>query len=146
MMTGGEVTTATPATRARRSTTDELLAEAVGLARAVRELLVADGGREAACGVAPLGRLERAAKVGELTALLGFSVAWLLTRKAVETGELSAAEGRAADRRLDDIQPVAMAPPTSGDWLGRSLVELDGGVRALHARLARLDRTLDQSD
>lgn len=126
--------------RQRRSTTDELLAETVDLALQVRDCLLAepDDDRSSA-----LRRLRRAAKIGELTATLGHCVAWLLVRKAVESGELSAEEGRADERRLGIVPPVPGIGPDLEAAVGLDLAELDEQVRALHARLARLDRLLD---
>lgn len=139
-MTGFEISTAT--VRRQRSTTDELLAETVRLATRVRGALGAD---VAADRRAALRRLQQVAKVGELTALLGYCVAWLLVRKAVEAGELSAAEGRDDARRLGAMPSLALAGAPLDAIVGAELAALDGAVRALHARLARLDRLLDES-
>ncbi len=139
-MTGLDVSTAT--VRPRRSTTDELLAETVRLATRVRGALVAD---VAADRRAALRRLQQVAKVGELTAMLGYCVAWLLVRKAVEAGELSAAEGRADARRLGAMPSSALAAAPLEAIVGPELAALDASVRALHARLARLDRLLDEA-
>jgi len=133
-----EVTLTNPA-RHPRSTTDQLLAQTVRLATEVRGALVAD---PAADRDAALRRLRQVAKIGELTALLGYCVAWLLVRKAVETGELSPAEGRADERRLGAMPPLAGIGRDLEEAVGPELAELDAEVRALHARLARLDRLL----
>ena len=141
----GEATLTTMAPN-RRSTTDELMAETVQLAAAVRSCLVA-------CPVAgptgdpaaALGRLRQVAKLGELTALIGYGVAWLLVRKAVEAGELSPEEGRADERRLGATPPLAGIGPYLEAAVGPDLAGLDAQVRALHARLVRLDRLLDET-
>ena len=133
-MTGLDVSTAT--VRPRRSTTDELLAETVRLATRVRGALVADVAPDRR---AALRRLQQVAKVGELTALLGYCVAWLLARKAVAAGELSAAEGRADTRRLGAMPALVIAGADIGAVVGAKLAALVGAVRALHARLAQLD-------
>ncbi len=140
-MTGGQVVMAM--TRPGRSTTDELLVETVRLATAVRGLAPeADSvdRRDA------LRRLWQVAKVGELTAILGYCVAWLLVRKAVEWGELSPAEGRADERRLGVVPAAARAGGRLEAVVGAELAELDARVKALHARLARLDRLLDEAN
>lgn len=139
-MTGGLVSRAMA--RPGRSTTDELLAETVRLATRVRGALLADAASDRSTA---LRRLQQVAKVGELTALLGYCVAWLLVRKAVETGELSAAEGRADERRLGALPTPGLAAPSLEAMVGRELALLDVRVRALHARLARLDRLLDEA-
>lgn len=146
MMPSGADCGVTMGGRPGRSTTDELLSEAAGLAEAVRDLLLVAGTSRPAGVAASVARLRRAAKVGELATLLGYAVAWLLTRKAVETGELTAAEGSAPSRRLATLAPVMLPPSAADDRLGRRLAELDGRVRALHSRLARLDRLLDRED
>ncbi len=132
----------------QHSTTDQLLAEAVGLAQLLRGCLQVDRQLAATCRPTPPRPVERTIKVAELTALLGLSVAWLSTRKAVAAGVLSPEEGRAPARRLATLQPVGrslgMRPPAAGDWLGRQLATLEVRVHALHERLARLDRLLDE--
>jgi regulator of CtrA degradation len=138
METGEEATTASGAA-ARRSATDALLAEATALARALR-LLMLEPPRGSP--LAPLHRLQRVARQGELCALLGHAIAWLLTRKAVEAGELSVAEACLPGRRLGTVPEVAVDPAA----LGQGLADLDARVRALHARLARLDRLLDRAE
>ena len=139
-MTDLAISTVTP--RPRRSTTDELLAETVRLAVRVRAAFVADGAPDRR---AALRRLQQVAKVGELTALLGYCVAWLLVRKAVEAGELSDAEGRTDERRLGAMPALALAGPNLEAVVGPELATLDAAVRALHARLARLDHLLDEA-
>jgi hypothetical protein len=139
-MTGGQVVAVM--SRPGRSTTDELLVETVRLANAVRGLVPeADSvdRRDA------LRRLWQVAKVGELTAILGYCVAWLLVRKAVEVGELSVAEGRADERRLGMVPARAPAGFSLEAVVGAELAALDARVKALHARLARLDRLLDEA-
>jgi hypothetical protein len=139
-MTVGQVVMAM--TRPGRSTTDELLVETVRLATALQGLAPdADSvdRRDA------LRRLCQVAKVAELTAILGYCVAWLLVRKAVELGELSSAEGRADERRLGVVPATARAGERLEAAVGAELAELDARVKALHARLARLDRLLDEA-
>ena len=124
----------------RRSTIDRLLAQTVELATEVRGTLIADPMADRG---GALRRLRRVAKIGELTALLGYCVAWLLVRKAVETGELTAEEGRADERRLGALPPLVGIGADLEAAVGPELADLDEAVRALHARLSRLDQLLD---
>lgn len=138
MLETGKAPVAAMGRRAGRSTTDELLAEALVLAESLRsthQLM-------SVLSLEPLARLEVAAKQGELTALIGFAVAWLYGRKAVENGELDSETARSEAWRLGQMAPVALDAGAAGP-LGRRLAELDRAVRALHDRLARLDRLLD---
>jgi len=136
----GEATLTTMAPR-HRSTTDQLLAQTVQLATEVRGTLVADPTADRG---GALRRLRQIAKIGELTALLGYCVAWLLVRKAVETGELTPEEGRADERRLGAMPPLVGIGPDLEAAVGPELADLDEEVRALHARLSRLDQLLDE--
>ena len=136
----GEATLTTMVPR-HRSTTDQLLAQTVQLATEVRGTLVAAPAGDRA---GALRRLRQVAKIGELTALLGYCVAWLLVRKAVETGELTPEEGCSDERRLGAMAPLPGIGPDLETAVGPDLADLDQEVRALYARLARLDRLLDE--
>lgn len=133
----GEALATTVVARCRRSTTDELLAEALALAERLRQVVL-----EPAPELAHAARLQLVAKQGELVSLIGFCVAWLYARKAVETGELDAEEARDEAWRLGAIAPVAVDLAAIGPE-AHSLAELDAAVRGLHERLGRLDRLLD---
>jgi len=137
----GEATLTTMVPR-QRSTTDQLLAQTVELATEVRGALVADPTADRG---AALRRLRQVAKIGELTALLGYCVAWLLVRKAVETGELTPEQGCSDERRLGAMSPLPGIGPDLEAAVGPDLADLDAQVRAFYARLARLDRLLDDA-
>jgi len=63
-------------------------------------------------------------------------VAWLLTQRAVETGEIRSADGRRPERRLgnaseSDVAVVSQLPPAAQRLVNAS--------SDLYARIARLD-------
>ena len=68
-------------------------------------------------------------------------VAWLLTQRAVETGEICAADGRRPERRLghaNDSDPLVV------DQLPPAAQRLVNASADLYSRVARLDQGADR--
>lgn len=136
---------------------DGLYVEAMSLAEAARGYF--DGmGRDERNGLDPIMRVVFSCESLKVTTRLMHVIAWILTQRAVEAGEMDWAEARQPVRRLgaspdtDDAQLAALPEPAR--WLTRASLDLhrrverldamadDGGpatspVRALQARLGR---------
>ncbi|MBB4084968.1 DUF1465 family protein [Sphingomonas carotinifaciens] len=122
----------------RRRLTEGLYSEAMLLADEARSYFDL-GGRGDRDGLAPVQRVAFSCEALKLTTRLMHVIAWLLTQRAVDAGELSAADACAPTRRLGD------APVTDGDMLATMPPRARGLVATsidLHRRVARLDRTV----
>jgi regulator of CtrA degradation len=115
-----------------------LYIEAMVLADEVRTYFD-ETGREERDSLAPLQRVSFSCESLKVTTRLMHIIAWLLTWRAVEAGEISAAQAREPSRRLgtasdsEDIT-VALLPERA-----RMLIN---GSRDLYGRIARLDAGL----
>ena len=123
----------------RRSIVDLLLEEAVSLAEDTRDYMLSK--RAEPRNGAGLDRLCESAELGRITSRLGFSIAWLLARKAVQAGELTREQGREDDQRLggrgicdqEGHLPAAPSP---------LLLRLSRQSHSLYARVDRMDGDL----
>jgi len=118
---------------------DSLYVEAMVLADEVRSYFD-ETGRIEREALPPLERVAFSCESLKVTTRLMHVIAWLLTRRAVEHGEISAAQARAPSRRLglaadSDSDTLAMLPETA-----RALIDAS---RDLYARVERLDQDLD---
>jgi regulator of CtrA degradation len=118
---------------------DSLYVEAMVLADEVRGYFD-ESGRIEREALPPLQRVAFSCESLKVTTRLMHVIAWLLTRRAVEHGEISADQARVPARRLglaadSDGETLAMLPETA-----RALVEAS---RDLYARVERLDQDLD---
>ncbi|WP_419825814.1 DUF1465 family protein [Sphingomonas sp.] len=118
---------------------DSLYTEAMLLADEARGYFEC-WGREERDGLDPETRVLFSCEALRVTTRLMHVIAWLLTRRAVAAGEIGEAQAAAPERRLgeeppSDPQVVAALPATA-----RQLV---AATRDLHARVRRLDATLD---
>lgn len=119
---------------------DSLYVEAMVLADEVRTYFDQTGRREREA-LPPLQRVTFSCESLKVTTRLMHVIAWLLTRRAVEHGELSAAQARSPARRLgmaadSDPHTLALLPETA-----RTLINAS---RELYARVDRLDQGIDQ--
>jgi regulator of CtrA degradation len=119
---------------------DSLYVEAMVLADEVRGYFDEEGRIERDL-LPPLQRVAFSCESLKVTTRLMHVIAWLLTRRAVDTGEISAAQGRAPGRRLglaaeSDLDTLAMLPEAA-----RVLIDAS---RDLYARVERLDQEIDQ--
>ena len=123
----------------RRSIVDLLLEEAISLAEDTRDYMLSKGSARGTD--ASLDRMCESAELGRITSRLGFSIAWLLARKAIQAGELTQAEGRDDDRRLggrgicDQEGHLPSAPSPL-------LLRLSRQSHSLYARVGRMDGDL----
>ena len=119
---------------------DSLYVEAMVLADEARAYFD-DHGRDDREALDPIIRVSFSCESLKVTTRLMHVVAWLLTRRAVEAGEIDALEARALSRRLG-IAPVSEpAAVEQLPALARSLVDASAD---LYARVARLDQEIDR--
>lgn len=88
-----------------------------------------------------LGRVAFSCESLKVTTRLMHVIAWLLTQRAVDAGELAPRDARAPSRRL------GTAPETDESLLGSMPPQAESIIRTsidLHRRVARLDESLDE--
>ena len=93
-------------------------------------------GREARSDLEPFLRVGFACESLKVTTRIMHIVAWLLTQRAIETGEIPARQGRRPERRLghageSDPEVVAQLPPAAQRLINSSA--------DLYSRVKRLD-------
>lgn len=114
---------------------DSLYVEAMVLADEARSYFDREG-RDDRMKLDPIVRVGFSCESLKVTTRLMHVIAWLLTQRAVEAGELSAARARVPARRLGD------APESDPLLLGRlpeSALSLVRASEELHARVKRLE-------
>jgi regulator of CtrA degradation len=119
--------------------TDSLYMEAMLLADEARSYFdeAGKGDRE---GLSPLDRVAFSCESLKVTTRLMHIIAWLLTQRAVETGELTPREALDPSRRLGtapvtDKALLTQLPPAAAGLIAASI--------DLHRRVARLDDAQD---
>ena len=115
---------------------DSLYTEAMLLADEARAYFD-DAGREERTTLEPFARVGFACESLKVTTRIMHIVAWLLTQRAVESGEIHAPNGRRPERRLghaneSDPQIIVQLPPAA-----QRLVTVSTD---LYSRVARLDQ------
>ena len=114
---------------------DALYTEAMLLADEARSYFD-EAGRDERLTLDPFARVGFACESLKVTTRVMHIVAWLLTQRAVETGEIPGHEGRRAERRLghanaSDESIVALLPPAAKRLIATS--------SDLYARVQRID-------
>jgi regulator of CtrA degradation len=114
---------------------DSLYTEAMLLADEARAYFD-EAGRDERLSLEPFARVGFACESLKVTTRVMHIVAWLLTQRAVETGEIPGHEGRRPERRLghaneSDESIVALLPPAAKRLIVAS--------SDLYARLQRID-------
>ena len=114
---------------------DTLYSEALLLADEARTYFD-DAGRAEQKTLDPFARVGFACESLKVTTRIMHIVAWLLTQRAVDSGEIRGADGRRPERRLghandSDRQVVELLPPAARKLIGASI--------DLYARVSRLD-------
>ena len=123
--------------------TDGLYLEAMVLAdeaRAYFDAGVADGD---ASRLDPFDRVLFSCESLKVTTRLMHVIAWLLTQRAVEAGELSADSARAPQRRLG---PRVESDAAALDRLPDGARALVAATMDLYRRVERLDQSLDADE
>jgi regulator of CtrA degradation len=96
-----------------------------------------EAGRNARDELGPFARVGFACESLKVTTRIMHIVAWLLTQRAIETGEIPARQGRRPERRLghaQDSNPAVVAQ------LPEAAQRLIHGSADLYARVKRLDQ------
>jgi regulator of CtrA degradation len=114
---------------------DSLYTESMILADEARAYFDEEG-REERSALPPFVRVGFACESLKVTTRIMHIVAWLLTQRAIESGEIANREGRRPERRLghaQDTDPLVIAtlPPSAQKLIGSSV--------DLYARVKRLD-------
>ena len=114
---------------------DSLYTEAMLLADEARAYFD-EAGRDDRHSLEPFARVGFACESLKVTTRIMHIVAWLLTQKAVETGEIKSADGRRPERRLghaNDSDPLVVAQ------LPEAAARLINQSADLYSRIKRLD-------
>lgn len=114
---------------------DSLYTEAMLLADEARAYFD-ETGRDDRQTLEPFARVGFACESLKVTTRIMHIVAWLLTQKALETGEIKSADGHRPERRLghaNDSDPLVIAQ------LPESAVRLINSSADLYSRIKRLD-------
>lgn len=114
---------------------DSLYTEAMLLADEARSYFD-DAGRDERSTLEPFARVGFACESLKVTTRIMHIVAWLLTQRAIESGEIPTREGRRAERRLGNAQD---SDPAVLVQLPQSAQRLIGASADLYARVKRLD-------
>ena len=119
---------------------DSLYTEAMLLADEARSYFD-DIGRDERASLEPFARVGFACESLKVTTRIMHIVAWLLTQRAIESGEIALREGRRPERRLghaqDSDRAVVVQLPEAAQRLINSSAEL-------YARVRRIDEgTID---
>lgn len=115
-----------------------LYMEAMLLADEVRTYFD-ETGREERDSLAPLQRVSFSCESLKVTTRLMHIIAWLLTWRAVEAGEITADQAREPNRRLGDAADSDEEIVTALPEKARALINVS---RDLYQRVARLDAGL----
>jgi len=114
---------------------DSLYTEAMLLADEARSYFD-EAGRDERAMLEPFARVGFACESLKVTTRIMHIVAWLLTQRAIESGEIAGREGRRPERRLGHAQE---SDPTVVDTLPPAARRLINSSADLHARVKRLD-------
>jgi regulator of CtrA degradation len=114
---------------------DSLYTEAMLLADEARSYFD-DAGREERSTLQPFARVGFACESLKVTTRIMHIVAWLLTQRAIESGEIAARDGQRPERRLGNAQD---SDPLVVGTLPASAQKLINSSADLYARVKRLD-------
>ncbi len=114
---------------------DSLYTEAMLLADEARSYFD-DAGRDERSTLEPFARVGFACESLKVTTRIMHIVAWLLTQRAIESGEIASREGRRPERRLGNAQD---SDPAVIDQLPEAARRLINASAELYARVRRID-------
>jgi regulator of CtrA degradation len=114
---------------------DSLYTEAMLLADEARAYFD-DAGREDRASLEPFARVGFACESLKVTTRIMHIVAWLLTQRAIESGEIPMLEGRRPERRLGHAQD---SDPAVVQQLPQAAQRLINSSADLYARVKRID-------
>jgi len=114
---------------------DSLYTEAMLLADEARSYFD-DAGRDERATLEPFARVGFACESLKVTTRIMHIVAWLLTQRAIETGEIASRDGHRPERRLGHAQD---SDPVVVEALPPSAQRLINSSADLYARVKRLD-------
>jgi len=114
---------------------DSLYTEAMILADEARSYFD-DAGREERSALEPFARVGFACESLKVTTRVMHIVAWLLTQRAIESGEIDYPDGRRPERRLGHAQD---SDPAVVDQLPEGAKRLIRASADLYARVQRID-------
>ena len=114
---------------------DSLYTEAMLLADEARSYFD-DVGREDRASLVPFARVGFACESLKVTTRIMHIVAWLLTQRAIESGEIPLRDGRRPERKLGHAQD---SDPAVVEQLPESAQRLINASSDLYARIKRID-------
>lgn len=121
---------------------DSLYTEAMLLADEARSYFD-DIGRDERATLEPFARVGFACESLKVTTRIMHIVAWLLTQRAIESGEIPTREGRRPDRRLGHAQDT---DPAVVEQLPEGARRLINASADLYARVKRIDEGSFEAD
>ncbi len=121
---------------------DSLYVEAMVLADEARSYFDRNG-RDDRLALDPIARVGFSCESLKVTTRLMQVIAWLLTQRAVEAGELSPSQARSQARRLGE---AAESDPSVLERLPAGAANLVQASQELYARVRRLDEGAGQAD
>jgi len=121
---------------------DSLYTEAMLLADEARSYFD-DAGRDERATLEPFARVGFACESLKVTTRIMHIVAWLLTQRAIESGEIPGRDSRRPERRLGHAQE---SDPAVVDTLPPSARKLISSSIDLYARVKRLDDGVLEAD
>ena len=124
-----------PQVRITSRVIDSLYTEAMLLADEARSYFD-DAGRDERAMLEPFARVGFACESLKVTTRIMHIVAWLLTQRAIESGEIPLIEGRRPERRLGNAQD---SDPAVVNQLPASAQRLINASADLYARIKRID-------
>jgi len=121
---------------------DSLYTEAMLLADEARSYFD-DAGRDERSALEPFARVGFACESLKVTTRIMHIVSWLLTQRAIESGEIPNREGRRPERRLGNAQD---SDPSVVEQLPEAARNLIGASAELYARVKRIDDGTMETD
>jgi regulator of CtrA degradation len=135
MITMTESDPSQPEVRITSRLIDSLYTEAMLLADEARSYFD-DAGRDERAGLTPFARVGFACESLKVTTRIMHIVAWLLTQRAIESGELNMIGARRPERRLGHAQESDAAVVDQLPDAARQLIQASS---ELYARIKRID-------